>query len=288
VVVFHDDNSDGTYVLAEGSRVPDVRVQIAGHVAKTAAGGRAMVDGVPAGDQELQILPDSLPPFFQAGPAARVTVPTSDDVYVGLTLPVGNNNLRTYLAYGDSVTLGIGSTDGLGYRGKLQAKLADHFGDAVIVNAGRDANATERGLRLIDGTLEHVRPAYIIIMMGTNDWHESNCQNDPANCPIVPNLRGMVRKTKEHQTLPVVCTIPAINPAVNDGRNAWAESVNAEIRAMAAQEGGVLIADVYAAMKRRNDLSQLYADNHDVHPNDAGYDVIADAIFEAIAHGRLE
>jgi lysophospholipase L1-like esterase len=287
VVLFHDDNANGRLDGPEGSRLPDVRVTIAGRTAVSDGAGRAAVAGVPAGTQTLAL--DNLPPFFQPPVAApTVMVPASAEVMVPLTLPIGDNNARTYLAYGDSMTLGVGSSDGTGYRRRLESRLRAHFGDATIFDEARDANATERGLRLIDGTLAFIKPAYILIMLGTNDWQEPNCQRDPALCPIVPNLRGMVRRTKDRRTLPVVATLPPINPAVNDERNRWTEAINAEIRAMATQEGGVLVVDVYAAMRRRADLAQLYADGGDVHPNDAGYEVIADAFFEAIAHGRLQ
>lgn len=288
VIVFHDDNADGVLQATEGSRIPEVRITISGRTAATEpATGRATVSGVPAGSQSLAIDPASLPPFFQA-PASppQFTVPTDADVYVPLVLPIGDNQPRTYLTYGDSITLGIGSTDGTGYRSRLQAKLRAHFGDAIFHNEARDANATERGLRLINGTLEFVRPAYIIIMLGTNDWQEAQCQNDVALCPIVPNLRGMVRRTKDHRTLPVIATLPPTNPAINEDRNRWNEAINAQIKTMAAEEGGVLVADVYAAMRARSDLPSLY--DNDVHPNDAGYDVIAEALFQAIAHGRVE
>ena len=53
---------------------------------------------------------------------------------------------------------------------------------------------------------------------------------------------------------------------------------------MAAQEGAFLV-DLYQAFQNQGgDLSRFFED--DVHPNAAGYDVMANAWFEAIAHGR--
>jgi lysophospholipase L1-like esterase len=289
VVVFHDDNANGRLDANEGSRIPGVRVTIGARSGTSDGAGRATVSSIPAGTQAVAVDASTLPPFFQVSPSLPpVTVPATGETAVPLTQPIGNNNPRTYLTYGDSISLGVGSTDGTGYRRRLEDRLRAHFGGALILDESRDANATERGERLIDGTLGFHKPAYIVIELGTNDWQDPLCQASTAACPVLPHLRGMVRRTKARNTLPIVCTIPAINPAVNDDRNRWAESINAEIRAMASQEGGVLVADIYAAMRRRADLPQLYADGGDVHPNDAGYEVIAEALFEAIAHGRVE
>lgn len=56
--------------------------------------------------------------------------------------------------------------------------------------------------------------------------------------------------------------------------------MNGLIRPMAREEGAVLV-DLEAAFLAQDDLSQLFSDN--VHPNDRGYAVMAEAFFEAIS-----
>ena len=70
----------------------------------------------------------------------------------------------------------------------------------------------------------------------------------------------------------------------NLNRNKWCEAMNAQIKTMASQEHA-LVADVYAAMIAKGDLTPYYF--NDVHPNDAGYDVIAQAWFDAITKGKI-
>jgi hypothetical protein len=41
---------------------------------------------------------------------------------------------------------------------------------------------------------------------------------------------------------------------------------------------------VFQGFMKQPDLSKLFSDH--IHPNDAGYAIIADAFFEAIAHGH--
>ena len=51
-----------------------------------------------------------------------------------------------------------------------------------------------------------------------------------------------------------------------------------------ANEQQVLLADINAEFKASGNMSSLYSD--DVHPNDAGYQVLAQAWFKAISRSR--
>ena len=54
-----------------------------------------------------------------------------------------------------------------------------------------------------------------------------------------------------------------------------------------AKSKGALLADLNAAFKAKGNLPALFSDDpQGVHPNDAGYDVIADAFFKTIAGPR--
>jgi lysophospholipase L1-like esterase len=127
------------------------------------------------------------------------------------------------------------------------------------------------------------RPAYTLIMYGTNDWNAPQCQDNPA-CETVGNLRTIIQTVKAFGSLPVIATIAPTDPTQNPpGRNQWVADVNTLLRAMAASEGAA-VAEVFQGFMKQPDLSKLFSDH--IHPNDAGYAIIADAFFEAIAHGR--
>jgi lysophospholipase L1-like esterase len=122
------------------------------------------------------------------------------------------------------------------------------------------------------------------VLYGTNDWHDPVCKEKP-DCPTTDNLRAVVHEVKAYGSLAVVATIPPVNPAREPAeRNKWVEDVNTRIKAMAREEG-VPVADVHAAFLRRPDWAATLFTDH-VHPNDAGYDVIAQAFFEAISKPR--
>ena len=283
-VVYYDENGNGRADPDETIRVPDVQVTIGGRSARSqATTGQAVVTGVPSGAQTLTVVADSLPPFFAAEAAATVQVPPPDgsQAMIGLTLPIADNFTNTYMAFGDSITRGDGSTAG-GYPPELQAKLAAYFGGAVVTSHGADSTNSFEGVERIKRNLNS-HPAYTLILYGTNDWNAPECQDNPQ-CHTVDNLRAIVEAVKAYHSLPFLSTIPPANPALNpDSRNKWVSDVNKLVRPMAQSEGAFLV-DVEQAFLKQGDLTKLFSDH--VHPNDTGYHVIAETFFEAIAHGR--
>jgi lysophospholipase L1-like esterase len=119
-------------------------------------------------------------------------------------------------------------------------------------------------------------------MLGTNDWNLPECQ-DKVPCSTIDNLRTIVERCKARSTLVVLATIPPVNPAYVDkgaeARNDWVKQLNGFVRTMASQER-VALAEIHGDMLKQPNLAGLFAD--DKHPNDAGYQVIAQSFFRAI------
>ena len=284
LVLFYDENADATVETAEAIRVPDVVVGVGARTARSEVPtGRAVVTGVQNGSYTAAVHNDTLPPFYRPGSPVNIQVPVANgaQVFVPLVLPIGSNTPNQYLAFGDSITRGDGDPAG-GYPARLQAKLTAHFGFANVRNRGADATNSYEALERLDRNLN--KDAFGLILYGTNDWNIPGCQTDPAVCPTVENLRIVVQRVKAESTLPFIATLTPANPAINDDRNNWIVAINTGIKAMAAQEGAFPV-DLYQAFQNQGgDLSRFFVDQ--VHPNAAGYDVMANAFFEAIAHGR--
>jgi lysophospholipase L1-like esterase len=283
-VVFYDENANGRLDPQEAGRVPGAEVVVAGKTGRAApANGRAQVMGVPAGAHTASLSPGILPPYYVAGAGVAVQAPASEEVRLAATLPIGSNDANLYMAYGDSLTAGEGSSDGAGYPPRLQSKLTAHFGTGFVFSQGRQGNTTDGGVRLIDEALRRVRPAFTLIMLGTNDWNYPACQ-ESVPCGTIDNLRTIVDACQDRQSLPVLATIPPVNPAVNPGRNEWVAKMNVFVKQLGQQEN-ILVADVHGAFARGGNLSSYFVDH--VHFNDAGYEVIAGAFFDALANGRV-
>ena len=81
----------------------------------------------------------------------------------------------------------------------------------------------------------------------------------------------------------MVGTIPPVNPAYADrdaeARNDWVRRMNDLVRAMAQQERAP-IAEVHGNFLKQSSLPPLFSDF--LHPNDAGYQVVAQSFFDAI------
>lgn len=288
VVVFYDENGNGSLDARELVRLPEVEVTAAGRSAQTERGtGRAVIRGIPAGTQTVAIKPGTLPPFYAAGSPASVTLPLGQgsEIQLPATLEIRNNTPNVYMAFGDSITRGDGAPTGGDYPAQLQGLLGASLGDAQVNNRGADATNSYEAIERIDRNLAGSHPAFTLILYGTNDWHVIGCQDNAPACMAVDNLRTVIQRVKASHSLPFLATLPPVNPALAPAsRNQWVKDINELLKPMAREEGAV-VADVHAAFLKQQNVPSLFSDQ--VHPNQAGYAVIAQAFLDAIVHGEL-
>jgi lysophospholipase L1-like esterase len=283
--VFYDENANGLLDPNEGVRLPGVMVTIAGSSGQSTAGGRVTVANVPAGAQSASLRPEALPAYFTAGAQVPVTAPqpAGTDLAIPATLAIGRNRPRTYMAFGDSITSGDNSNDGSGYRNYLAANLAVYWGGAhFVLNEAVPGTTSDKGESRMGPSLSRDRPAYTLILYGTNDWNECRGQA-PDACYTIVSLRSMILQAKDVQSFPILATVPPVNPAFVDKspteRNDWVRRQNDLIRAL-AKEQQVQVADIYDAFMKKGDLPSLFSDKE--HPNEAGYALIAQVWTRAI------
>jgi lysophospholipase L1-like esterase len=280
--LFYDENGNGIADGGEIVRLPSVGVSIGGQTGTTTTGGRFSLPSVPNGAQMAQARPDSLPVYFTS-PGVSVNVPASADVPVPARLALGTRNRpNVYLAFGDSITRGDGSTDEEGYVDDLAAQLRSFWGRADMVNDGQPGTRSTAGEARIPGSLAQSRAAYALILYGTNDWNEPECRS-AFPCYTVDALRSMVQDTRSAGAHPIVGTIPPVNPNYADRnateRNDWVRRMNDLIRQMAAQQRAQ-VAEIHGDFLKQPSLPPLFFDF--LHPNDQGYALISQSFFRAI------
>jgi lysophospholipase L1-like esterase len=151
-----------------------------------------------------------------------------------------------------------------------------------VANDGVPGTKSNKGETRVGASLSRNRPAYLLILYGTNDWNDTECKT-AFPCYTIDSLRSMVLQARDAGAFPIVGTIPPVNPSYADrdaeARNDWVKRMNDLVRAMAKQER-VPIAEVHGAFLKQSSLPALYYDF--LHPNDDGYRLIAQAFFDAI------
>jgi len=255
--------------------------------------GRAVVNGVPRGTFAVTLRANTLPPYYTAGaPLSIESPPPAGAAYrAPIVVSIGNNNPGVYMASGDSVSQGPSANMPNGYRLTLQSMLADYFGRATVTYRGGGGGTTSDALgRPLESDIDGIRPAVVFLQWGVNDWNDQTCQKDPTAplCPMRANYKRMIQIVKQFQSEPFLATFTPPNIAAGGQsppeRLAWAKTANEMIRAI-AKEDKVVLVDLEAAFLKQSNLPSLYLDH--VHPNDAGYDLIAQTYFQALTHGAV-
>jgi lysophospholipase L1-like esterase len=294
VVVFEDENENGIQDPTEPAIVPDAEVEIGGQVGTSQEGtGGVTITGVASGTYPINVR--KLPPFYQPGTPQTITVPQAGPVLVPAILPISANERGVYLSDGDSISQGVpGSSDGLGYRSILEARLQAAFRRAEVRYRGGVGGRTDDGRRHIAKDLAQTTPAFTLLDWGVNDWnpipgaeYDQACQASPAppDCPFLPNLAEMIDEVRAAQSLPVIATLTPPNTRIApEERYAWVIAANDLIRSLARSRGALLV-DVGDAFLKTGHPNDYFFDH--VHPNDAGYALMADTFFAALTKGTL-
>jgi len=158
------------------------------------------------------------------------------------------------LAFGDSLTAGVGANPSESYPARLQAIIG-----RKVVSSGVPGETTAAGLERLPAALDETKPQLVILCEGGNDFLQ---KLDEAQA--VDNLRAMVRlaRSRGAQVVLIAVPKPGLLPSA------------AEFYASVAKEFGV--------PHEENALRKILTDNELksdlVHPNAAGYAKLAEAI----------
>ncbi|UCG38291.1 MAG: SGNH/GDSL hydrolase family protein [bacterium] len=191
-------------------------------------------------------------------------------------------NRKVYVAFGDSITDGYGVARG--FVSFLTERIARTFPelDLVTVNTGMSGDTSRGGLyRIGRDVLEH-NPAMVSINFGVNDAFSGI---SPSR--FGENLRQMVEQIVSSGCARIVLLSCEVIPEL------WAErQVLPYWDAMreTAEATGCVYADVHGRWSRElrggRDQWDLIIPG-DLHPNEEGHRLIAEAVFEAMEGSGL-
>ncbi len=170
--------------------------------------------------------------------------------------PVKIDNGSTILAFGDSLTQGIGASPYYDYPSQLAGIL-----NQKVINAGISGETTAEGLRRFEKTLNKYRPDAVILLEGGNDF----IRNVPRRITY-ENLSAMITVAQSKHIPVLLVSVPEKGLFLSDAEiyKALAEAHNIPVLLD-------VVSDLLADPAKKSDL---------IHLNNDGYFELAEEISE--------
>jgi acyl-CoA hydrolase len=178
-----------------------------------------------------------------------------------VAIPAG----ATVLAFGDSVTFGVGAAKGEDWPSLLASRTGWN-----VVNAGISGDTAENGKTRIQALLTEHRPALVIIEIGGNDFLRRK-----APMRVKEDVREIIKAIRVSGAQVALVSVPELSLL---GVLANRPSDSPIFEELAKEEGVTLVPDVFSETLAR---PELCADK--IHPNALGYQFMASGI-----HARLQ
>lgn len=180
--------------------------------------------------------------WFRAEPHIRNAEPTGQNI----------------ICFGDSLTYGIGASEGMDYPSRLSELLGK-----PIINAGVPGDTTESALGRLEQDVLQQSPRIVFITLGGNDL-----KNGVPRESAFRNLNVIVKSIQDLGALVVIggIDIPFLGRGYGDAYETLARDM-----------GAVLIPNILKGIMGN---SRLMSDP--IHPNNEGYAIMAERFHEAV------
>jgi lysophospholipase L1-like esterase len=156
------------------------------------------------------------------------------------------------IAFGDSLVEGVGATPGHDFVSLLSSRVG-----VPIVNAGRRGETTGSALGRLDRDVLERNPRVVIVVLGGNDYLR--------RVPRQQTFENLERIVSSIRARGAAVIVGGIDPGLFWG------SYDDDYEALAGRNSAGFVSDILDGILDRADR------RHDpIHPNDAGYAVIAD------------
>lgn len=171
---------------------------------------------------------------------------------------IAQPKLDTIIVFGDSLVFGTGSEQGGGFVSMLSTKLGKD-----IINAGVPGDTTYDGLTRLDADVLSKHPDLVLVLLGGNDVLKHIPKEETFK-----NLTTIITEIQKTGATTVVLGVRGGLLQDNYAR---------EYERVAEETKSVYVSDV---------LGGLFGDSRymsdAIHPNDVGYEMIAQRVYDAI------
>jgi len=188
-----------------------------------------------------------------------------------------DSNDKLYLAFGDSITRGVVRSDGTtaeGYEPELEALIDANLWASQVYNSGKSGERTSGGVNRLVKILNTYSLDYVLFLEGTNDILDGVSYET-----TLYNLGIMVDYCIDYNVTPIIATLLPIKKSSNKG--GYVDEIpnvyNPGIKEIASGRE-ITVSDQYAAFDGQ---WNRYSDDG-VHPNEAGYSVMAQTWYDTV------
>jgi acyl-CoA thioesterase-1 len=165
---------------------------------------------------------------------------------------------KNIICFGNSITRGVGSTQGNDYPSLLSKKL-----NREVINAGLDGDTTEEAFNSIEADVLKRDPRLVIIELSGNDFIQGISPKTTFS-----NLDKMVAMIQQSGAMVVLVEVAAghLGDEYLEG-----------FKQIAKRRRALLIPNILGGI-----ISNISLKSDEIHPNDEGYRLIAERIYKKI------
>lgn len=166
--------------------------------------------------------------------------------------PEGTN----IICFGNSITEGLGVSEGCNYPALLSKKL-----DLPVINAGVSGDTTEDAIRRLQRDVLERDPKIVILEFGGNDALTKTVSMEKT----FENLKLIITKIQKKGALVLVL---GIQPSL------MGTSYKKRFVKIAKEHGALVIPDIYDKILGKPDMMSDH-----IHPSDKGHELIAEQVY---------
>lgn len=168
-------------------------------------------------------------------------------------------------------------------------KLADYFGGKpyVVINRGIDGQSTPQMLVRFRQDVIHLHPQVLVVLAGTNDI--AGVTGPTRNEDIEANYASMAELAHAHLISVVFASLLPVNNYTDDAKESFALRPRERILALNrwlkdyCAKNGLVYLDYFSAMVDDKGMLKRELSDEGLHPNAAGYKIMAPLAEAAIA-----